>query len=178
MARSSKPTSRDGKNREASAGGVDGPPRDDDARLGTQVWELTLRTVTAILGSFEDDMKAEGFALSWYDVLVQLAHAPQQRLRMQDLADAVVVTRSGLSRLVDRMEKAELVRREPVPDDARGSYAVLTEEGRATYGRLAADHHRKIDERFSSRLSSADLRALRRAMRKLGVVVRVPGGVP
>ncbi|MEJ2287652.1 MAG: MarR family transcriptional regulator [Deinococcales bacterium] len=165
-----------GQARGASAGSADGPPRDDDARLGAQVWELTLRTVTALLRDFEDDMKAEGFALPWYDVLIQLVHAPQQRLRMQDLADAVVVTRSGLSRLIDRMEKAGLVRREPVPDDARGSYAALTEEGRSTYDRLAVDHHRKIEERFSSRLSNADLRALRRAMRKLGVVVRVPGG--
>jgi DNA-binding MarR family transcriptional regulator len=63
------------------------------------------------------------------------------------------------------------VRREAVADDRRGSYAVLTELGRATYDRLAIDHHRKIEERFSNRLSNADLRALRRAMRKIGVVV-------
>jgi DNA-binding MarR family transcriptional regulator len=170
MERSSKPTTPDERARRTSAGSSDGPSHDDDD--ARQVWELTLRTVTALLRAFEDDMKAEGFALPWYDVLIQLVNAPQQRLRMQDLADAVVVTRSGLSRLIDRMEKAGLVRREPVADDGRGSYAALTEQGRAAYDRLAADHHRKIDERFGSRLSGADLRALRRAMRKLGMVVR------
>lgn len=151
------------------------PGRDGDPDLGMQTWELTLRTVTAMLRSFEEDMKLEGFALAWYDVLVQLELAPDKRLRMQDLADAVIVTRSGLTRLVDRMEKAGLVRREPCEDDRRGLYAVLTEEGRAAYLRLARQHIRKIDERFSSRLSDADLRALGRAMRKIGVVVRVPG---
>jgi len=96
------------------------------------VWELTLRTVTTLVRTFEEDTKAEGFALAWYDVLIQLYQAPRQRLRMQDPADAVVATRSGLSRLIDRMEKAELVRREALADDRRGSYAVLTELGRAT----------------------------------------------
>lgn len=152
--------------------------RSGSAELGVQVWELTLRTVTGLLRTFEDDMKAEGFALSWYDVLIQLLQAPEKRLRMQDLADAVVLTRSGLSRLIDRMERAGLVRRVPAADDRRGSYAELTGEGRATYERLGGEHHRKIEERFTSRLSNADLRALRRAMRKLGVVVSVPGAPP
>jgi DNA-binding MarR family transcriptional regulator len=61
------------------------------------VWELTLRTVTGLLRIFEQDMKADDFSLSWYDVLIQLAYAPEQRLRMQDLADAVILTRSGLT---------------------------------------------------------------------------------
>jgi len=171
MSRSRKPTLPDEQGRRDAAGSTDERPRDDEARLGAQVWELTLRTVTALIRTFEEDMKAEGFALAWYDVLIQLSQAPRQRLRMQDLADGVVVTRSGLSRLIDRMEKADLVRREAVADDGRGWYAVLTEQGRATYDRLAVDHHSKIEERFSSRLSNADLRALRRAMRKIGVVV-------
>jgi DNA-binding MarR family transcriptional regulator len=115
------------------------------------VWELTLRTITGILRSFEGDMKAEGPSLPSYDVLVQLMQAPEKRLRMQDLADAVIVTRtrSGLSRLIDRMEEAGLVRREPAMDDRRGSYAVLTDEGRASYERLALEHQGKIEERFT-----------------------------
>jgi len=173
MARSSKRTAAD---HEARAS--EGITRVDDALFGAQVWELTLRTVTGLLRTFEEDIKAEGFSLPWYDVLIQLAHAPGNRLRMQDLADAVVVTRSGLSRLIDRMESAGLVEREPVEDDRRGSYAVLLEAGRTTYDRLAAEHHRKIDERFTSRLSNADVRALRRAMQKLGVVVSLPAGAP
>lgn len=140
------------------------------APFGAQVWELTLRTVTGLVRALEEDMKAEGFPLLWYDVLIQLVQAPRQRLRMQDLADAVILSRSGLTRLIDRMEEAGLVRRESAVDDRRGSYAVLTGEGRATYQRLAIGHREKIEERFSSRLGKTDLEALRRAMLKLGVV--------
>lgn len=167
-----------GPSRGRGAGTASSSSRDAGEVLGAHIWELTLRTVTGLLRTFEEDMKAQGFALPWYDVLVQLMEAPGERLRMQDLADNVVLTRSGLSRLIDRMEKAELVRREPAADDRRGSYAVLTELGRATYARLAEEHRQKIEERFTSQLSNADLRALRRAMRKLGLVVRVPGVPP
>lgn len=145
--------------------------RATDALYGAQVWELTLRTVTGLVRAFEEDMKAEGFSLTWYDVLIQLVETPEHRLRMQDLADAVILSRSGLTRLIDRMDEAGLVSREAATDDRRGSYAVLTEQGRATYDRLSRGHHRMIDERFSKRLTNADLRALQRAMRKLGVAV-------
>jgi DNA-binding MarR family transcriptional regulator len=153
-------------------------PRGGGGNLGAEVWELTLRTITGLLRTFEDDMKAEGLALAWYDVLIQLSASPEKRLRMQDLADAVVLTRSGLSRLIDRMERSGLVQRVPAADDRRGSYAALTEEGQAAYERLRNGHQRKIDERFTSRLSATDLRALRRAMHKLGVVVNVAGASP
>ena len=63
--------------------------------------------------------------LATYDVLVQLAEAPDHRLRMTDLADRVLLSRSGLTRMIDRLEREELVRREPCADDARGMYAVL-----------------------------------------------------
>lgn len=140
------------------------------APFGAKVWEVTLRTVTGLLRAFEEDMKSEGFPLLWYDVLIQLDQAPERRLRMQDLAHAVILSRSGLTRLIDRMEEAGLVRRETAADDRRGAYAVLTREGRATYRRLAPGHREKIAQRFSDRLSDADLKALHRAMLKLAVV--------
>ncbi len=170
MPTSRNPTTSAAEAQDASSG----TSRADDAQLGAQVWELTLRTVTGLLRAFEEDMKGDDFSLSWYDVLIQLAYAPEQRLRMQDLADAVVLTRSGLTRLVDRMERAGLVQRQPVPGDRRGSYAALTEKGRTTCDRLAAEHHRKIEEHFTGRLTNADLRSLRRTMLKLGVIAAEP----
>ena len=71
--------------------------------------------------------------LAWYDVMVQLVEAPERRLRMTDLAGAVLISRSGLTRLVDRMVADGLIRRAPAPDDARGTFACLTDEG---YDRL------------------------------------------
>jgi DNA-binding MarR family transcriptional regulator len=66
-----------------------------------------------------------------FEVLLRLSWAPDQRMRIRDLADASVLTRSGMSRLVDRLEQAGLVRRETAAEDARGAYAILTPTGRA-----------------------------------------------
>lgn len=123
--------------------------------------------VEGLLRTFEGEFKEQGVPLAWYDVLIQLHGAPDGRLRMQELADRVVLSRSGLTRLIDRMEDEGLVSREPVEDDRRGSYAALTTEGSATYDRLAPGHHRSIDEHFTRHLDEADLIALDRAVRKV-----------
>src|SRR5918998_5973050 len=68
--------------------------------------------------------------LGWYDVLLELSAAPGCRLRMHELAGAVVLSRSGLTRLVDRLEKAGLLRRESDPSDRRGGVAVVAGPGR------------------------------------------------
>ncbi len=150
-------------------------PGDD---RGVEAWELTLRTVAGLVRTFEEDMKAEDFALPQYDVLVQLVLAPERRLRMQELAEGVILSRSGLTRLIDRMEKAGLVRREPVPGDRRGAYTVLTERGASVHARLMLEHHSKIAERFSRHLTDDDLEALQRVMRKLDVVGNSRGAAP
>lgn len=67
--------------------------------------------------------------LHWYDVLIELFEAPGQRLRLHELASKVVLSRSGLTRLVDRLENAGFLRRETDPSDRRGAFAVLTEAG-------------------------------------------------
>ncbi len=76
-----------------------------------------------------DLMEAELIPLNWYDVLIELAEAPDHRLRMSDLADNVVLSRSGLTRLVDKLEKAGLLLRESAEQDRRGAFAVITEAG-------------------------------------------------
>ena len=76
-------------------------------------------------------MAARGLPLSRYDVLLNLAEAPGGRLRMQELSASVLLSKSGLSRLVDRMVAAGLVRRERCEDDRRGWFAVLTDQGRS-----------------------------------------------
>jgi DNA-binding MarR family transcriptional regulator len=67
--------------------------------------------------------------LTWYDVLWTLYRAKGRRLRIRELADAVVLSSTGMTRFVDRLETAGLVRREAVPGDRRGAYAVITKEG-------------------------------------------------
>jgi DNA-binding MarR family transcriptional regulator len=85
---------------------------------------------------------------------------------MNELVDEVVLSRTGLVRLVDRIEAAGLLRREPVPEDGRGSYAVITEEGTATLRRMWPVYRRHIQEDFLDRLG-AEAGSLRTALERI-----------
>jgi DNA-binding MarR family transcriptional regulator len=93
-------------------------------------------------------------------VLLFLADAPGGRLRMSELADGVLLSRSGLTRLVDRMERDGLLRRERCEDDARGYHAAITAKGRTLFGRARRTHLDGVRERFLSHLSQEELRTL------------------
>ncbi|HZC71181.1 MAG TPA: MarR family transcriptional regulator [Jatrophihabitans sp.] len=109
----------------------------------------------------ERELTAEtGMPLSWYDVLLQLAEAPAHRLRMAELADRVLLSRSGLTRLIDRLQAEDLVRREPSPDDARGTFTVLTEEGMRRLRRAAPVHLTGIRAHWLVHFSDDELRTL------------------
>ena len=94
-------------------------------------WVSFLRAHAAITRQLNADLlNAHGLTLSDYDVLVQLAQAPGRRLRPVELARAVLLTRSGVTRLVHGLEHAGLVERVPSPDDGRGHLVQLTAAGR------------------------------------------------
>jgi DNA-binding MarR family transcriptional regulator len=154
--------------RAAAADGRDGDPalRPGDWRLAA--WRGFLRTHSHLLRLLEHDLQArQKIPLGSYDVLVQLAEAPGQRLRMSELAEAVLLSRSGLTRLVDRLQKDGLVEREPDPSDARGLYTVLTERGRDTLRDAAGVHLAGVSRLVLDRLSEAELRQLIELMDKL-----------
>lgn len=88
--------------------------------------------------------------VTWYDVLAQLHESEGNRLRMQELAERVLLSKSGLTRLVDRMERAGLVHRETCPFDRRGTFAELTPEGAARLSEAAPTHLRGVLQHFSS----------------------------
>ena len=138
-------------------------------------WEGLIQTVGALMKTFDQELDTSlGLPLTWYDVLVQLGGAAEGRLRMQVLAESVVLSRSGLTRLVDRMEKAGLVRREHSREDRRGYYAVLTEEGRQAFDKAQPIHHRDIQEHFARHLSDADVRALTQIIGKVRQAIQPP----
>ena len=84
-------------------------------------WQAMARTVGALMKSLDEELqRTHGLTLSYFDVLEELTNAPGERVRMQQLADAVMLSRSGLTRLIDRMVTAGLVQREPFPTDRRG----------------------------------------------------------
>jgi DNA-binding MarR family transcriptional regulator len=119
----------------------------DETELAT--WRAFLNAHAVLIERIERDLRAEGLPpLGWYDVLWPLYRAEGRRLRINALAEEVVLSRTGLVRLVDRLEDNGLLRREPVPEDGRGSYAVITEEGAATLRRMWPVYRSHIREDF------------------------------
>ncbi len=93
-------------------------------------WRALITAHARIICLIEQDLAvAKRVPLSYYDVLIELAEAPGKRLRMSELARSVVLSRSGLTRLVDKLEREGLLTREACATDGRGAYAVLTESG-------------------------------------------------
>jgi DNA-binding MarR family transcriptional regulator len=146
--------------------------RPDDERLLS--WRAFLRTHAHIVRQLEQDLQVNHkIALASYDVLVQLAEAPGHRLRMAELADAVLLSRSGLTRLVDRLQREGLVERQPDPEDARGLFTVLTTAGRQALREAAVVHLAGVSRLYFDRLSAVEVTELARLMAKLD-----PEGVP
>jgi DNA-binding MarR family transcriptional regulator len=132
------------------------------------VWRAFLRAHASVTRELEAELVSEqDLSLASYDVLVQLAEAPDRRLRMTELAEAVLLSRSGVTRLVDRLEKGGLVARCPVESDGRGVAARLTDAGLSRLRTASRTHLRGIARHFAERLEEADLRTLERISRRL-----------
>lgn len=141
------------------------------------VWKSFLRAHAHVTRVLEAELLADhDLSLAEYDVLVQLSEAAEGRLRMTELAERVLLSRSGLTRLVDRMTRAGLVRREPCPDDARGTFTLMTDDGRAQLVAAAHSHLAGVDRHVVSRLSTDELVALRKMMDRLVEPALSPGG--
>ncbi|GAB3596944.1 MarR family transcriptional regulator [Angustibacter peucedani] len=131
-------------------------------------WRSFLRAHAAVTRRLEAELQAEhGVPLAVYDVLVQLVEAPGRRLRMTELAGAVLISRSGLTRLVDRMVRDGHVHREPDPDDARGVWAVLTPAGYDRLRTASTTHLDGVARYVVDRLEPAELQAWGSACAKL-----------
>jgi DNA-binding MarR family transcriptional regulator len=131
-------------------------------------WSGFLRSHAQIVRALDADLESEhGLPLTSYDVLIQLSLAPDRRLRMFELAEAIVLSRSGLSRLVGRLERSGLVERERGQRDQRQVYAQLTDRGFEVLAQATPTHVAGVKERFLERLSdeqTAQLAAIWRAV--------------
>lgn len=116
-------------------------------------WHALIRAHARVVRRLEAELEAEhGLSLPGYEVLAHLSEAPQQRLRMSDLATCAVLTPSGLTRLIDKLTSARLVRRDKCAADARVTYAVLTPEGRRRLVAAYPTHLRGVREHYIDRL--------------------------
>src|SRR5438876_4315706 len=133
-------------------------------------WVFFLRAHAAITRELSADLQREhGLTLNDYEVLLHLSHAEEGRLRRVDLAERVILTASGITRLLEGLERAGYVAKETCASDARVSYAKLTEEGRTKLRTAAETHLRGIDELFLSRYSGSELTTLAELLGRLPV---------
>jgi DNA-binding MarR family transcriptional regulator len=131
----------------------------DPTELGA--WRGFLRAHAQLTKALDAELiRAHDLPLTSYEVLLFLNDAPEGRLRMSELADGVLLSRSGLTRLVDRMERDGLLRREPCEEDARGFFAVITDSGRELFRRARSTHLDGVRERFLSHFSREELGTL------------------
>ena len=127
----------------------------DDRRLAA--WRALLASHAALVDRLGEELQDEkGLPLPWYEVLLWLNQAPDGRMRMGELAGGLLLTPSGVTRLVDRMEADGLVQRQQCPSDRRGWNAVITPAGRARLRSAAPVHMRGIERHFGRHLSDQE----------------------
>ena len=131
-------------------------------------WLRFLRAHAAVTRELSTRLEnAHGLTLSDFDVLVQLFHAEGHRLRRVDLARQVLLTASGITRLLDGLERAGLVRKDRCDADARVTYAVLTEAGQAKIAAARESHLADIEELFGSQFSAEEKATLDELLSRL-----------
>jgi DNA-binding MarR family transcriptional regulator len=135
---------------------------------GQSAWLRFLRAHAAITRELSARLEAEhGLTLSDFDVLVQLYHAPEHALRRVDLARAVLLTASGITRLLDGLERSGWVCKRRCESDARVTYAVLTEAGVEKIEAARATHLADVEEVFAARFSPEEQQALAELLGRL-----------
>ena len=124
-------------------------------------WRGLLRVHSALVKALDAELlAAHALPLTSYEVLINLQAAPGRRRRMAELADGVLLSRSGMTRLVDRLERDGLLERDACTDDGRGTYAVLTDKGEALLAEARRTHLDGVRDRFLRHFEPDDLRAL------------------
>jgi DNA-binding MarR family transcriptional regulator len=131
-------------------------------------WRGMLRVHTALVKALDAQLsEAHDLPLSSYEVLITLESAPKRKRRMAELADSVLLSRSGMTRLVDRLEREGLLVRDTCTDDGRGCYAVLTDKGAELLERARPTHLEGVRERFLTHFSEDELRLFAEAWERV-----------
>ncbi|MEX0836443.1 MAG: MarR family transcriptional regulator [Nitriliruptor sp.] len=145
------------------------PPARDDEPIVPAPQMAAWRAFLTAHARLTDELARElrdrvGLPLTWYDVLVQLSEADEHRLRMQDLAGRVLLSKSGLTRLIDRMERDGLVARSPCQDDRRGTWAQMTDRGYDVIRSSAPTHLAGVREHFADLLGDHEAAVVAEAL--------------
>ena len=142
------------------------PPAVPESHLAA--WRAVLNAQTAVVARAEAALAAAGLPpLAWYDVLWAIRRAPDRRLRMSELAAGLTISRGGLTKVADRLERAGLIRREPAADDGRGLYAVLTPDGNALLRQMWPVYSRVLRETFATVMTGDEAATIARALGRI-----------
>jgi DNA-binding MarR family transcriptional regulator len=143
-------------------------PSEDRLRAWRLFFESALALIDLLERDFEDRI---GLPAQWYDALVHLEEVPEG-LRMSELANKILFSKSGLTRVIDRMEEAGLVRRSRPENDRRSVFVLQTAEGREAMMRARHQHHQWIEQHFFRPLTATDIKALTPALEKISAHAR------
>ncbi len=136
-------------------------------------WISLIRTQQFLLEQVESDLKRAGLpTLAWYDVLLELTRVPDGRLRLNEIGTRILLEKSNLTRLIDRLEKDGLLEREVCDSDRRGAYAVITTKGRSLQKRMWPIYAIAIENHFASKLT------LEEAEMFIGLLQKIDKTVP
>lgn len=137
-----------------------------------EAWRRYYVSFWRIFAAIEADLQAAGLpSLSWYDALYELYLAPGRHLRMSELARSALLSRSGLTRLVDKLEKEKLIERKSCPKDGRVQHAVLTEQGVEMLRKIWPVYRAGIAKYFAAHLNEKDAREFARTIGKVATAM-------
>jgi DNA-binding MarR family transcriptional regulator len=143
-------------------------PKPELDKQRNSVWRLFITANVKLLDRIgEKFAQADLPSMDWYDVLLTLKEAPEQRLRLSELAEKALLSRSNLTHLVDRLEKAGLLCRERCASDRRGTYAVLTEAGLEMQQKMWTVYSEGIAEYFGCHLTDQELQVVEQVLKRM-----------
>ena len=128
-----------------------------------EAWRAYILNSRRLMEILEQALDSHDLSMADYEVLAQLSEAPERRMRMSELAEAALLSRSRLSHRMKVMEQAGLIRKEECPDDRRGAFAVMTEKGWEAIVAAAPDHVASVRRAFTDVLTSADQQVIARS---------------
>jgi len=141
-------------------------------------WVAFLAAHKALVAILSRELESAcGLPLTWFDVLAQLHEAPAQRFTMTQLANAIVFSKSGLTRLIDRMEKARLVQRLARPGDRRSLHIALTDVGAKKLEQAVPIHLETVKRHFAAHIHDSETAAVESALERIAIAARPESGL-
>jgi DNA-binding MarR family transcriptional regulator len=137
-----------------------------------KAWRAYIQTSRRVWDAMESDLNAHDLSMSDYEILVLLSEAPERALRMSELAESALISKSRLSHRITAMERAGLVTRKLCEEDKRGSFAVMTDKGWKAIVKAAPDHVESIRQRFLDQLTAQDQEDLARIFERVSQKLR------